>query len=97
MKPHHFVAFALVGWFLMMPPLIPDTHRVNRDAPLSQWRIAHRFPESAGCENAKQRAREAGLAHNSQNMPRHAANPDLTCVRCAAECVEDNDPRLKAN
>ena len=97
MKSCYVAALAMVGWFLMMPPLIPDTHRVNRDAPLSQWRIAHRFLENAGCENAKQRAREAGLAHNVENLPRQAANPDLTCVRCAAECVEDNDPRLKSN
>lgn len=97
MKPCHVVALAVVTWFLMMPPLIPDTHRVNRDAPLSQWRVARKFPQNRGCENAKQHAREAGLAHNAENLPRHAANPDLTCVRCGAECVEDNDPRLKSN
>jgi hypothetical protein len=98
-NPHHVVALALVGWYLMMPPVIPDTHRVNRDAPLSQWKIAHKFPQNAGCENAKQRAREAGLAAQAlghENLPRRGGNPDLTCVRCAAQCVEDNDPRLKS-
>jgi hypothetical protein len=98
MKPCYVAALALVGWYLMMPPVIPDTHRVNRDAPLSQWRIAHKFPKSAGCENAKHRAREAGMvAQANGEAPRRLANPDLTCVRCAAECVEDSDPRLKSN
>jgi hypothetical protein len=96
MKSCHVAALALVGWYLMMPPTIPDTNRVNRDAPLSQWRIAHKFPHNAGCEAAKQRAHEAGLATEAENRTRRT-NPDLTCVRCAAECVEDNDPRLKSN
>ena len=96
MKPCHVAALALVGWYLTMPPVIPDTHRVNRDAPFSQWKIAHKFPQSAGCENAKTRARAAGLAAQAE-FPKKHANPDLTCVRRAAECVEDNDPRLKSN
>jgi len=75
MKPYHVAALALVGWYLMMPPLIPDTRRVNRDAPLSQWKTAHKFPQNAGCESAKLRVREAGLARNAENMPRHGAIP----------------------
>jgi|SRR6266849_8615891 len=98
MKFRHIAPLALVSWFLMFPPEIPDTHRVNRDAPLSQWIVKNKFPHSAGCENAKYHARQAGLAAQAEHtIPRRLGNPDLTCVRCAAECVEDNDPRLKSN
>jgi hypothetical protein len=96
MKLSHTAALALVTWFLMMPPVIPDSHRVNRDAPLSQWTIASKFPRNQGCEAAKFRARKAGLAEQAESS-RLRANPDLYCVGCAAQCVEDNDPRLKSN
>lgn len=95
MKLCRVAALTLVGWFLMMPPTIPGTGRVNRDAPLSEWTIASRWPRSQGCETAKDRAHEAGMAAQA-DRPRARENPDLVCPRCAAVCVEDDDPRLKS-
>jgi len=42
MKPRHAAALALVGWYLMRPPLTqtgPDTYNLPPDtsAPLSKW------------------------------------------------------------
>ncbi len=96
MNLSHIAALGLVTWFLMMPPTIPGTGRVNRDAPLSEWTIASRWPHSQGCETAKDRAHEAGQAAHAEDSHR-GENLDLTCPRCAAVCVEDNDPRLKPN
>lgn len=98
MKLSHAVAPAVVIWFLMMPPVTPDTHRVDRHAPLSQWRIAGRFQRSKECDAARDRARDAGLAaHPHPDPPGRPGSLDLICVRCAAQCVEDNDSRLKPN
>ena len=98
MKPRHVAALALVAWFLMMPPVTPDTHRVDRRAGLSQWRIAGRFPRREGCAAARDRARDSGLAaHPPADLSKPGRIPAETCVRCAAECVEDGDPRLKSD
>jgi len=49
MKPRHAAAPTFVGWYLMVPPAIPDTHEVNKSAPVAQWTIRRTFPRDAGC------------------------------------------------
>ena len=49
MKPHHAAALALVGWYLLAPPI---THgrsgkHLERSAPLSKWEIL-RFAQTEG-------------------------------------------------
>jgi hypothetical protein len=101
MTIRHAAAFALVGWILMVPPRIPGTGEVNQGVPLAQWTIRRRFPHNEGCEAAKARLRDQALAAQAQNdaaNPRRGEhNPELHCVLCQAQCVEDNDPRLKPN
>jgi len=101
MTIRHAVAFVLVGWLLMIPPRVPGTGEVNQGVPLSQWTIRRRFPHNQGCETAKSRLHDQALAAQTQNdaaNPRRGErNPDLHCVLCQAQCVEDDDPRLKAN
>jgi hypothetical protein len=100
MKIYHTAAPALAAWYLMIPPTVPGTHEVNKSVPLSQWTIRRTFPHDQGCEGAKFNLRKQALAHNAQldsTGRRRPADPDLFCVLCNAQCVEDNDPRLKAN
>jgi len=100
MKPYHAAALALVGWYLMIPPTVPETHQVNKSVPLSQWTIRRTFPHNQGCEAAKFNLRKQALAHNAEvdaTGRRRVVDPDLFCVLCNAQCVEDNDPRLKPN
>ena len=98
MKSCNVAALGLAGWFLMMPPVTPVTHRAERHAPLSQWKIAGRFPRNKECIAARDRARDAGLAaHPHSELPGRNDNLDEICVRCAAQCVEDNDSHLKPN
>ncbi len=97
MKPCHAAALALVGWYLMVPPAIPNTHEVNKSAPLAQWTIRRTFPRNAGCENAKSRLRTQALAAQAEKDAagrRGQRNPDSYCILCNAECVSTDDPRL---
>jgi hypothetical protein len=99
MKLRHAAALALTGWYLMLPPTIPDSYEVNQGAPLSQWTIRNTFPRNAGCENAKYRMREQALAAQAEHSAtgrRGHGNPDVFCIRCNAQCVAEDDPRLKA-
>jgi len=55
MKPRHAAALALVGWYLMIPPL----QSANRDdpsgprdlhAPISQWDQVSAYDSAAKCQ-----------------------------------------------
>ena len=100
MTIRHPAALALVGWFLMVPPAIPGTREVNQSAPLSQWKIRRKFPHSQGCEIAKARLHDQALAAQTENdamNPRRGGIPALHCILCQAQCVAEDDPRLKPN
>jgi hypothetical protein len=81
MKPLHAAALAMVGWYLMMPPVHdgqPDTQ-----APISAWKVFRTFDSTAACQEWKlkleTRARRAG---------RYGPRPDFMCIA-------SDDPRLK--
>jgi hypothetical protein len=61
MKSRHVAALALVGWYLMMPPLMtpcPSKHPPKHppplnfwgDAPLSHWDTVRSFNRAGDCE-----------------------------------------------
>jgi len=61
MNPRHAAALALVGWYLMVPPLMtpcPSKHPPKHppplnfwgDAPLSRWDTVRSFNRAGDCE-----------------------------------------------
>ena len=84
MKPRHAVALALVGWYLLMPPLLENDKTPRSNAPLSQWIINQSFDTADLCEQVR-------LA-----SMRQAPNPDPAVQerRKRSVCVETDDPRL---
>jgi len=52
MNPRHAAALALVGWYLMMPPL--GGGKVDATAPLRRWRQFNAFDSAHACEQYKQ-------------------------------------------
>jgi hypothetical protein len=55
MNLHHAVALALVGWYLMRPPL-PDlnAHAIHKNtAPLSRWTVIGTFLTQKECESQR--------------------------------------------
>ena len=65
MRSRHAAALALVGWYLMTPPLrSPQSVHWNEGkpqqdtltpAPLSQWRTVNSFDSASECREAKQK------------------------------------------
>jgi hypothetical protein len=84
MKPRHAAALALVGWYLMAPPMNPDKNvRVN--APLSQWQIVDSFDNAQDCHDKKAR-----LTSDMMNR-----QPELGRRALHSACISTDDPRLK--
>jgi hypothetical protein len=77
----HAAAFALVGWYLMVPPVHDGQPDIQ--APISSWTVFRRFDSAAACQkwklNVETRARRAG---------RYGPRPDFMCIAT-------DDPRLK--
>jgi hypothetical protein len=51
MKPSHAAAFALVGWYLMMPPYKGIIWGCDPIAPMSQWSRLWSFNSESECKD----------------------------------------------
>ena len=90
MNPRHAATLALVGWYLIVPPLTSREPRaVDIKAPFSTWEAQSLFETQQGCLEAKSdivdRVARKALATASAN----------TCQDCYAQCIATDDPRLK--
>ena len=105
MKPRHAAALALVGWFLLIPPVFSPMgqhHRSFNDlhAPLNKWDIVSRFDSRAGCEKEKEhlRAEAPPRIRFGREHPDQEPNGNVLAVAEAwqlAECIATDDPRLR--
>lgn len=92
MKPRHIAALALVGWYLMLPPIQED--QPNTDAPLSEWTISASFDTAKECQQDKGENWES-ILKLSPSVP---TKDSIAANRQAMEavCVATDDPRFKA-
>jgi len=81
MKPCYAAALALVGWYLMGPPLTsPDSDKYETQAPLSRWETIASFDTAAQC------------TARLKEIIRSAVTGSLFL-----RCIATDDPRLKGN
>jgi hypothetical protein len=84
MKFWHAAALALVGWYLMVPPLTSDGKQFDANVPLAQWDARMAFDNASDCENTLyaliKDASEDNLTHQQLRHSR---------------CIASDDPRLK--
>jgi hypothetical protein len=101
MNLHHRVALALVGWYLMTPPVVRSGFVTAEEpsAPKSTWNIQRSFNTSAECHSARNKF----LADPDKNVfyPAESAKTvrykSLSKRKVEAECIASDDPRLKSN
>jgi hypothetical protein len=74
----HTAALALVGWYLMLPPVGTDGKPPNINAPLSTWHQVGAFHSSAACKkkrksrlNLSQQQVAALKQQNTKEMKSH--------------------------
>jgi hypothetical protein len=84
-KPRHAAVLALVGWYLMVPPVYQRLR--SRPVPLSKWVVNGSFDSAKKCDDAATK-RSAELVKN--NRIRTAVDFAETY-----QCVSADDPRLK--
>lgn len=94
MKLRHIAALALVGWYLMCPPLRfehpehpSDAGKIFLNASLAQWDIQGSYDSADKCESAKVKFQ---AQQHSWMMPDPVSAQRLNM----AMCVATGDPRL---
>jgi hypothetical protein len=91
MSFRHAATLAIVGWYLMMPPMGSVESRRNPSTgfyvafstePLSAWEIVGSYTSAAACARALDQA-------NQQ------VRQDCSDCSVVASCIRDDDPGLK--
>jgi hypothetical protein len=98
MKPAHAAAFALVGWYLMIPPRVSDWPvAYDTNAPLTKWKQGGSFDTAKECDEKRTKS-AASMLQASENMPtekRQKAMQTVVAMLSALQCISTDDPRLK--
>jgi hypothetical protein len=69
MKPRHAAALALVGWYLLLPPLVNAPYKVDTEAPLTSWKVYQTFDTREECDKSLLTAK---AKYRIQQRPRSA-------------------------
>jgi hypothetical protein len=100
MNPRHAVALALVGWYLMIPPLPQDSSLLaDPTPPLSVWYLEQSFDTAKECESArKTEIHEAelqmhALAH-AHAIEANMGHAQFYLQHTFSQCIATDDPRL---
>jgi hypothetical protein len=98
MNARHAAAFALVGWYLMVPPLGSD-HKLDASAPLSKWTIVIRgsFDTARQCDERHMKDVDGVnefLRSHLHSIPATADQESIDAVS-AEKCIATDDPRLR--
>jgi hypothetical protein len=93
MKPRHAAALALVGWYLMVPPISNGTPAIA--APLSRWEIQESYDTAVECQSNLYLVVKQALTDLQKPMIQDKKN--LVLQFSSATCVASDDPHLKGN
>jgi hypothetical protein len=92
----HAAALALVGWYLLAPPMTgePGKGKVHAflDTPISQWTQYGGFDSAAECSNA--RVDQLAKLEPAKDEADHDAKVIWSAISRFV-CIASDDPRLK--
>jgi hypothetical protein len=86
MKLNQVAAFALMGWYLMIPQR--QGSKIDIDVPIALWPHLDSFDSAAECRNAGLDAQKR-VADDPQSTPARRKQYAMF------ECIATDDPRLK--
>jgi len=92
MNPRHAAALALVGWYLMVPPIEltrSGERAFNFYAPLSQWYRWDFYQTARECWDV-----DHDLFVRSESVLRIDPMDDAANAYLEAQCIASDDPRL---
>ncbi len=89
MRLCHAGALALVGWYLLQPPL-SSPGKLDTSAPLSKWNQSKAYDSAAKCEDERLAVLNSYIAH-----PKAKDADWFTRLSYSSRCVASDDPRLE--
>jgi hypothetical protein len=97
MNLRHAAALALMGWYLMMPPIGAD-RSINDDASISQWRITNSYDKASECEeNRNAYKRMTADQAKAYHLALKESDTELVLMDMKmGVCIATDDPRLKS-
>jgi len=106
MNVRHAAALALVGWYLMVPPMDNCVGVIKEkpcaDSPLATWSVQSKFSSEAACQENKRIGDEKArgylmmlAARNRQSSSRASFGESTYMWYLTAKCIASDDPRLK--
>ncbi len=101
MNLRHAAALAVVGWYLMYPPMT-SPNQVPTDWPLAEWKNVGSFDTATDCEGVKIQMADmirdpTEIAKMKEDALKEGGHWDqqVAITRSeAAKCVSTDDPRL---
>lgn len=99
MNPRHTAALALLGWALILPPMVGD--QVDLGAPVNDWTVGARgFATEHECEQYRPQCTFFGYVNLSDDSAKsqlriQAEMSDFAQRRDASRCTPDDDPRIR--
>jgi hypothetical protein len=104
MKPRHAAALALVGWYLMTPPVSKDGDTVmvggrpfDVSAPISEWHFQGSFDSAVACGTAQNSAESFKVPPGVDPKEQKWLAKNLQSIFALGRCIATDDPRLKPN
>jgi hypothetical protein len=94
MNVRHAAALALVGWYLMVPPMHDAKwYGVERAAkfPVSRWEPLPSYDSALECESGKLWFQQKAKKDEHKSESDHA----FYGYMLQAQCIASDDPRLK--
>lgn len=94
----HAAALALIGWYLVFPPLRESSlggKCYDANAPLSAWRIMGSFDTAKECKNGLQKEEDDKIDRAAATGEHVEANCHGISAWLDVICVATDDPRLK--
>jgi hypothetical protein len=92
MNLRHAAALAVVGWYLLAPPLAGK--EVHNEWPLSSWTLLDSYDTAAECR-AELEANQARMMQGMKNQKLSSHDYDVGLRFAYGEqCIASDDPRL---
>src|ERR1700745_4236254 len=95
MKTNQIAGLVLIGWYLMVPPLVNEPYKIDTEAPMTSWKVYQTF------DTADQWKKSLSSAKSKYNQT--ATAPIGTIKRGSrafalqmvfGQCVKSDDPGL---
>jgi hypothetical protein len=105
MNARHAAALALVGWYVMSPPIVNG--HVQASAPVEQWNAVYSVQSARDCKSrlnslhANLPKLAANIASGHSQLPALSAGDRARLLQkinalALSQCIAEDDPRLKS-